>query len=527
VSAPGNASAPNPETPASSLPTEAYAPARLRRLTPAELGNAISQLFMGGQALDHRFPDEVAGHRFDNEYDNLGVSVELTSSLQDVAERAAAAFTARLGETWGCSTGVADENCAGQVLDHLGVRVWRRPLTGAERQRLLGLYSLTRAENDFATAMATVIEALIQSPHFLFRFELGLPATQQAPLVALAPYEAAAALSFGLWRSTPDDALLEAAGNGRLSDARGLSEEAGRLLQDPKAQAGVTDFLLQWQDLIRADVMSKSDATFDAALASNMHVEARSFLTRLVWGETPSYAALLTSRETEVDASMARLYGITASGIVTLPVGERSGFLTQAAFLASHTPGAGFNPILPGHFVRTRLLCQELPAPPPGVPDLAANENASTRERYSMHASNSACASCHELMDPIGWGFERYDSLGRYRTTEENGVPLSGGGELKGTDVDGPFVGPSELAQKLVTSVQAQRCFVTQTLRYLLGRDTVAPAFRREIDGNAVEGVMAGGFGATTDIKQMLVALIATEAFRFRDASGLPTTGAQ
>ncbi len=523
---PGTTTVPNAETPTSALPKTAYAPARLRRLTAAELGNAISQLFFAGQTQNHHFPDELAGHRFDNEYDTLGVSVELTSSLQEVAETAAAALVASLGETWPCSANAADEACAGQVLEYLGVRVWRRPLTSPERQRLLGLYSLTRAENDFATAIATVIEALIQSPHFLFRFELGLPATQRAPVVTLAPYEAASALSFALWRSTPDDTLLEAASTGRLSEARELSEQALRLLQDPKAHPGVSDFLLQWQDLIRPDLMSKSDASFNAALAMSMHGEARSFITRVVWGETPSLSALLTSRETELDAALAGVYGITASGVVTLPAGERSGFLTQAAFLASHSPGAGFSPILPGHFVRTRLLCQELPAPPPGVPDLAASDSASTRERYSMHASNSACSSCHELMDPIGWGFERYDALGRYRTTEESGALLTGSGELKSTDVDGAFVGPNELAQKLAASVQAQRCFVTQSLRYLLGRDTVAAAFRREVDSNAVDAVMAAGFSAAADVKQMLATLVTTEAFRFRDASGLPTTGA-
>ncbi len=514
-----------PPAGAPSEPTapEALAPARVRRLTSAEIKSSIRDVFLAGAPFDESFPQESARHSFDNQYDELGISAELTQSLQIAAERAAALATGDLRKLLPCDpAAVGEEKCAGQFVDAYGLRAFRRPLTPDERERLLGIYRATRKTAPYATAIATVIEALIQSPHFLFRTELGAGGGGR---VALDRYETASALSYFLWRSAPDDALLAAARDGKLESRADLQTQARRMLQDPRAKEAMRAFFLQWLELTAPESLSKADPAFSPRLAQSMTEESVRFIDDVLWTRDGSLATLLTSPATFVNADLAKLYGVEPPagggfGKATLDGKRRAGFLTHAAFLASHTPGGGFSPIFLGRFVRTSLFCQELPSPPADVPQISNDPNLSTRQRFAQHAAAPSCRACHHLMDPIGWGFEQFDPLGRHRPTEKN-VPLTGEGELAGTDVDGAFAGPVQLATRLAQSADVRRCFSAHALKFALGRETASPKYRLPSDERAIaelaEALRKGG------MKELLATLVSTDTFTLRNASQLGT----
>jgi hypothetical protein len=302
----------------------------------------------------------------------------------------------------------------------------------------VGIFTAARREAPFGEALGTVVAAILHSPHFLFRSELGAPADAGKANVTLTAHELATALSFFLWETTPDEGLLDAADRGALLSPETLRKEAARLLAAPRGRARARDFVQRWLGTVDEGVLAKTTDGWSDKLAASMLAEGARFIDRVLWQEDGKLATLLLCNKTTVDQRLAVLYGVPWEGgteprEVELDAARRAGVLTQPVFLAAHTPGAHFSPINLGLAVRGRFFCQALPDPPDQVPEPSKNPELSTRERYAVHSADPGCAGCHALIDPVGFGFERYDIIGRHRDTEKVGkagrlVPLTGEG---------------------------------------------------------------------------------------------------
>ena len=494
----------------------ALAPAHVRRLSVTELKNSMRDLF-GIDAAGFpsaSFPIEVSQGTLENDSQSLSATDAFTAPLQEAAEWAAAAAAARGPALVPCEVAVQGEpTCALAWLELLGPRVYRRPLSTTEHAQLLAVYTTTRATEDFTTSIATLLEAMLQSPAFLYRTELGLT-----------PYELAGALSYFLWQSTPDEALLDAARSGTL----GVEAQVKRMVEDPRASIAAQTFFIEWLGMTTTAQMAKTDAAFSPALARSMAREASVFLQTRVWDGPTGFSDFFQGTSGFVDANLAPLYGVAApldGGMQEVPLDPAShaGFLTTLGFIATHTPGRDRSPIQLGHFIRTSVLCQALAPPPPGVPPPPADLNLDVHARFIQHDSDPTCQPCHRLMDPLGYGWSQYDVLGR-RVPLDHGVAEDGAGELIATDIDGKFSGPRGLGARLYASPAVRACFADTVARWALGR-TVQGSDETSADATLRREALASGF-AEGDMKKLFAAIAQSPLFSARDTRGVPDGGA-
>ena len=360
---------------------------------------------------------------------------------------------------------------------------------------------------------------MLQSPAFLYHLELGLP-DEGGDVVPLSEYELASRLSFFLWNSGPDDALLDAAAAGELADAEARVAHAQRLLEDPRARESVGSFHVQWLGLDHLEDAFKDPAVypeFDIELADAMVDETRRFASLTILQGDARLETLLTASHSNLTEPLFALYGIdlpshfTPGMPVELDPSQLAGLITQASFLTEHALPNQSGPIQRWVEIRNQFFCDPPPPPPPGVdaePPMP-DPNATTREIFEQHTADPTCASCHVLIDGIGLGMENYDGIGRHRTTE-NGKPVDASGELRATDVDGPFEGGVELAHRLAQSEDVRECVARQWFSYALGR--------LEGDGDACSlQTLHDAFSESGyDVRALLVELVRTDAFRYR-----------
>jgi hypothetical protein len=307
---------------------------------------------------------------------------------------------------------------------------------------------------------------------------------------------------------------------GRLRTPADVEREARRLLEDSRARALVSDFSEQWLHLARLDGAVREGAEVEPATLSGAWRQSLAlFLDDAYFGEGGSFERLFTSPSVWVDATLGPLYGAPEAtsefAALTLP-GPRAGLLTQPGLLALLSHSNQTAPVIRGAFVRERILCDAVPAPPPDVnaipPD--PDPNATTRERFRQHTEQAACSACHRLIDGIGFGFERYDQLGAYRDVE-NGLEVDESGEVVGfgeEGLDGVFAGAAELSERIARSSRARDCLATHWYRYTFGRQEQAE------DTCSLQQVQARFASAGGDLKELLVALTQTDAFLYRPA---------
>lgn len=405
----------------------------------------------------------------------------------DNAERAARAALARRGAWLTCE----DPAC---FVATVGRRIFRRPLTEAELTR----YTTRARERGLEAALA----GLLASPHFLYRSERGTPA---GATFTLTGWERATALAYFLWGSTPDEALLDAAEAGTLDTPAGLVAQAERLLDDPRAHATLGTFAAQWlgiEGILTTPKSSDLQPFFGDEVRAALLAETRDFVADTVL--TGQFADLLTAPSGEVAPALATLYGDHDAG--------RAGLLRHGALLATYAHSDQTSPIRRGLFVRRQLLCQALPPPPPnagGVPDV--DPSATTRERFRQHTDDAFCASCHQYIDDLGFGFEAFDALGRHREVE-GGLPVDSTGNMNdleglGQDTQAPFNDLATLGALLAQSDSAPACFATQVRRFALGSEE-GPA-----DRCAVEALRQAFVGGDGDLRALLLAVVAAPEF--------------
>jgi hypothetical protein len=437
------------------------------------------------------------------------------SGALDIA-RAVRADRAPLDAVSGCTD--ASEDCARTLVERLGARLLRRPMTAAESERLLGLFASDYSEDGYSAGAAQVATALLQSPEFLHRFERE-PAPDTAETTLASPWVLASRLSFLLWGSVPDQALLDAGQEGRLASAADVEREARRLLGDERAQRGAEHFYRQWLRLADFQEVEKDTVLFriwGPALRADLEEETRLFLKSVLWDGDGRLSTLFTARYSFTNARLADFYGLplgdpdrTELTRTPFPAGTpRAGILTHGSILAAQAKANQTDPIHRGKFVREQLFCQ-IPEPPPAdlvVSPPRLDPRKTTRERFSQHRADPKCAGCHELLDPVGLIFEHYDAVGQYRATEAD-TPVDASGYLADTDVTGDVNGVLELGQKLAASADVRRCVVKQWFRYAFARSET-PEDACTLD--ALEQSFASTRG---NLRELLIAITQTAPF--------------
>ncbi|MBW3535566.1 MAG: DUF1592 domain-containing protein [Gemmatimonadetes bacterium] len=370
--------------------------------------------------------------------------------------------------------------CAREIVERLAVEAYRRPVDARDVEGLMAFYDDGAAEGGFETGVRKALQALLSSPHFIFRLE-ATPADvapgQAYPLDGLA---LASRLSFFLWGSPPDDRLVALASEGRLSDVEVLRAEARRMLDDPRSEALAKRFAAQWlrlQDLYKVRPDPNFYPNLDENLADAMHRETELFFNSLV-REDRGMLDLFTADYTFVNERLADHYGI--EGVVgrsfrkvEYPDAARRGILGHGSVLTLTSHANRTSPVLRGKWIMEVLLGTPPPPPPPGVPDLEETEGAAdgreltTGERMALHRAAPTCNSCHQYIDPIGLALDNFDVTGKWRI-RENGMPLDTRGEL----YDGsPVENPADLREALLSRpTPLIRTFTQNLMAYALGR---------------------------------------------------------
>ena len=503
-------------------------PGPLRRMTHTQYNNTVRDLFPGAAIPLQTILVDPKVNGFENNSDVQAPSALLIEQYQKAALAVTAAARAEPAGFLPCTAdGGADPvDCGHAFLRDFAARAFRRPLAAAEESIYLDFFDQQMAEHGFNVGLQLALQALLQAPSFLYFPEFGGPPLADQPTVTpLGGHELAARMSYFLWDTTPDDLLLAAAAAGDLDEPAGLEAEALRMLADPRARTSLVNFHRQWFDLDKIAEVNPDPASypgFTPELRASLREELDRFVTATLFDGEGTFAALLTSTATSLDERLAAIYGapVPPPGTwapVTLDPTQRAGILTRAGFLARTAHAVHPSPVRRGVFVLSRLLCVP-PAPPPGNVDTSPpdpgdpDQPKTNRERYAKHTAQAECASCHKAIDGIGFGFENYDSLGTWRTLD-NGHPVDASGELIGTDVDGPFTGAVELSQRLADSERAHDCVVSQVYRYALGRGT-------NVDDLCSLADLRLQFAAASgDMRALLVAIVTSDAFRFRRVS--------
>jgi hypothetical protein len=508
-------------------PSTALTPARL--LNRFEYDNVVRDLFLldATDALTPSadFPAENRVSGFDNNAASHKVNPLLVDKLVGAAERVSAYVVERrlARATGGCDVASAGEQaCLDRVVDVIAPRAFRRPLTADERTALRTFIAATRATESFADTVRLALQVLLQSPQFLYRLEPGDLGADGSKLVPLQGPELATRLSFFLWGSAPDDALLAAAADGTLLQPAVYRAQVERLLADPRARRVARHFHRMWLKTETLESITKDTATYPAytpELRDSWLASIDAWVDQSFWVDG-KLGAMLKTPQVFADARLAGVLGLPTGGNGltrhTLDATRYAGLLTQPAIIAALSLPNQSSPIKRGVFVRERLLCQTLAPPPANVaikpPDPAPG--LSTRERFAVHTEAATCAICHVRIDPVGFGLERFDGLGRYRELD-NGRPVEDSGELRylrDASVEGAFTGAVELSKRLADSVEVSDCVATQWLKYALGRDPTAA------DACSVVNVQTTFAESGGDFRALLIAITETDAFRYRAA---------
>ncbi|MFN0100700.1 MAG: DUF1592 domain-containing protein [Bryobacteraceae bacterium] len=537
-----------------SLPESAVAagPAKplsvvLRRLTHSQYNNTVADLLGDRTRPANRFPPEDFVNGFTNQADGQSISPLLAEDYARAAAKLArdAARSGALARSIPCDK--KDSACGAKFVRVFGERAFRRPLTAREAASFERLLMNSRKTDSVAAGVGresvngsgprpafallgpgfdaqTAVEAMLQSPAFLFHTGTG-------------SYATAARLSYLLWDTAPDEALRAAAAKGQLVTRAQIEQQARRLMQDGRARQAMNQFLAEWLrfDRVKGALRERRlFPEFGPELIQSMLEETTRFFSYLVWEDKP-FLEFFTADYSFLNLPLAQLYGAPAPesefALTRFSAGEkRSGILGHASFLTLTSKPSETAPTERGLFVREHFLCQIVPPPPPGVsttlPAFSDDQPMTNRDRLAMHLSNASCASCHRLVDPIGFGFEQFDAIGRYREKQvaltypkmdkakkglrRDGVPVELVVDTKATILGIPnsdFSSPAEAGRILASTPACQRCVVKQFFRYALGR-AETEADRPHLD-EAYERFVKSGFR----FRELVLAIVTSRPF--------------
>lgn len=450
---------------------------RIRRLSRREYSNVVTDLLgaPAGQAVLTALPDDPLVQGFDNLDDGFS---QVTDSWQQTVSDLAATLSAQANPTVlaPCATAGGATACLQSFIKAFAKQAYGRPMTDPEFMRASAVAAMGQ---DYATSVRLAIELALQSPNLIYVSELGdpnAPPTPQQP-VPLTSYEIASQLSFLLTASRPDATLMKTTETTGLGSPTAIQAEATRMLTADRATVEMTRFIVGWMDMAPINTAPKSPdvyPTFTDAIAAGMQQEFNQFVSTQLAKGMGTLASFMTGISTNIPAALAPIYGSDLVG-GQLDPNKRRGILSLPGVLSYHASDVSSNPVERGLLVRRQLLCQVTPPPPPAAamtnPIDSTDAKTTTRQKFEAHEQDPACSGCHLSFDPIGYGFEQMDGIGRFRSME-NGLQVDSSGSLTRTDVDGAFVGPAQLSMKLAQSQMAQTCMVNHFFSFAQTRAT-------------------------------------------------------
>jgi hypothetical protein len=486
-------------------------PRMLRRLTAEQLDNSIRDLFHSASAPKSDVFNDPQVLGFTGDANALLVRDLTSQQLMNFAEQAAHWAVSTPGMTLSPCTDMTAA-CRKQFITSFGQRAFRQPLDDMKVARYEQLFATAAT---FQAGLELTITAMLQSPYFLYRRELGQPDPANPGLVRLTPYEVASNISYLITRSMPDDQLLAAAAANQLGTRAQIDAQVERLLMDPANRRIMHTFMGEWLETKRVDAVLKEPTVFDFpdALRADMENETAALIEDVVFTRKGSFTDLLTTDYTFVNANLAKHYGIagiTGTDLQKVSTKRDAGILVQGSILAGHAGIRFSSPTLRGKLVRTRLLCQDLPPPPSNVNTtiMPPKDATTTRGIFQAHVDNPSCGPCHRMMDPIGFAFENYDLVGRYRTTE-NGAPIDPTGVING-DTPFTFNNLKELNDHLANDDGVRDCMVRFMSYFAYG------AAGWTDDGCTRDAITAEAKASNWSIRSVLTALTHAPHFTTR-----------
>ncbi len=499
----------------------------LRRMTSREYLAAVADL-VGQSAADRVAPmiseDSWDENGFDNQALLLGIGEDAAQRYGDAAALAATEIVAEANvERIGCNPDTAD--CVRTFVRTWGRRAWRRALTSEETDAFIGLANEVAGGTGW-DAIGVIVEAALQSPSFLFRVEVGAPDPEDPTRIRLSDEEFASRISFLLTGAPPSAELLDAAERGELDTPDGIARIARALLaEDPRADDALLAFAQRWFRTSLVGELARDVElypTFDGVLAGAMREEMERLLLDHLRG--PRLLDLYRSSYGYVNPSLARLYGMELAdedadgGLVRMefpPELERRGILSTAGALALSSTARSTSPVRRGVYVRQVALCNPPPSPPSGVEaEGEPLEGESPADAIERHASDPGCRSCHEQIDPIGFGLDRYDAIGALRELNEAGAPVRLDGYVYG-EADPDFAGAAELGELIAESPEAPRCVVRQLVRWSFAQEPT-----RSSEWGCLLGELESAFTEKNhSFEELLITLVTHPAYRTRPRS--------
>lgn len=510
------------------------------RLTNAEYFNTLRDL-LAPVSIDPlpELPGETIIHGFWNNAEGQSASDDLINALESGARSAGSAVATNLDKLKieGCppSGSGGEEACADRFISDFGRRAWRRPLDDGQKGRLKDFYRSMRGTYDFSTSINLLVQAMLQSPDFLYRVEAGAGKVANTDKLELSQYEMASRISYLLWDTMPDATLFQAAEQGKLTDAKEVENQVARMLGDDRAKGAVWEFARQWLDTQRMSGLAEAKnpmkfPSWSPAVASALNDGLQRFVQDSLLGDGGGINKLLTSNKAWVNDKTAAVYGVNAPsggelGAVDLDSAKRTGLLTQGFVMAGLAKPANHSPVLRGVFVLEQVMCAPPPPPPngmipPALNPLPADAKVTTRQRLVMEheGQGGSCKACHVYIDGVGFGFEHYDAAGQYQT-KEDGLDVDSSMKVVQTyDVNGDYKDGVELARKLGTSEQVAQCFSEHWYRYALAR-SLAKADEHTIkaqDGCNIAFITDAVVNSKGDFKTLMNAIVKSPAFRYR-----------
>jgi len=484
-------------------------------MTLQEIDSTLQALNLDTTHLALQLPADDLVKNFPNNSDRLWVSPAFATQYETMIQGLAPAAAAN-AQIVGCTT--QDDACATQFINTFVRKAWRRPLGPDEVADLMGLYTTGKTGGTFTDGIELVLEAVLQAPEFLYHSELGPDGANDS--AQLTSHELAEELAYAATGSLPDDELLALADGDTLSDPDVREAQVRRLLLKGGREQ-MSRFVFSWLGITRLDHAEKAADVypkFNDAIRTAMKAETKAFIGAALFDDDGTLNALLNGKYTFVDANLAAYYGIQAPGAqagvfakVSVDSTQRAGILTQGSLLSAYAQQDESAPVRRGHMVRSQFLCQDLPPPPPTlkITNPAVDTTHTTRDRFKAHSQDPVCWNCHSLMDPIGFGFENFDGVGEWRTTENN-LPVDASGSVTGTkDVDGDFVGVPQLAAKLAQSETVRACVATNVFRFSIGR------VETESDSCLLQNVTQA-YTADKPITELLIAYVRSNEFLVR-----------
>jgi hypothetical protein len=526
---PGNPSGPG--TP----PTEEFGPekpapsSRAPRLSHEEFENTVQDL-LGESApigITTDFVKDPSSTLFNNNSGEFAIVGNQWNDYQTAAEEIAKRATAS-DQALQKAFGAQASGDAKAFIESVGLRIFRRPVTAEEVTAYSALHAKGKEffPNDDVkrSGARVVLEAMLQSPNFLYRLETGT--AQQGDVVALSGYELATRLSYALWQSLPDAALLQAAADQSLLTSQGYTAQVDRLLADGRARKILQRFHAQLLSASKYRDVSRDTKVFpefNEQLKTSMVTEQTMLIDNVIFAENGTVSSLLTVPYTFADSNLAAVYKLPGNFTAkfdkhTFANKPRQGILTQVGFLASNATAIDSDPIHRGVFINDRIICSNLPSPPNNIPPLPAPDpNAppkTLRERITDFTGKGTCgAGCHSTyINPIGFAFEKYDALGRDRLAERNGRELDAKDSFEFGDNDTvlTYDGAVELSSQLAQQNSVHRCYAKHLIEFLYGRSSA-------MNDKALEGRvgLASQKGSLT-IKQVVAELVKSNSFTSR-----------